>query len=59
MMEIPRLINGFEKSMTSSRTNVIVSGATAISALWKNKIFFFYFRDSISISHLTPNIPLW
>ena len=49
MMEIPRLINGFEKSMTSSRTSVIVSGATAISALWKKKTknktidYFFFF----------------
>lgn len=33
MMEIPRLIKGLEKSMTSSRTNVMVRGATAISAL--------------------------
>ncbi len=32
MMEIPKLMNGFEKSMTSSLTKVIVSGATAISA---------------------------
>lgn len=28
-------MKGLEKSMTSSRTSVIVNGATAISALWK------------------------
>ncbi len=32
MMEMPKLMKGFEKSMTSSRTSVIVNGATAISA---------------------------
>lgn len=37
MMEIPRDMNGFEKSITSSRTKVMVSGATAISAFCKEK----------------------
>lgn len=37
MMEIPKLINGLEKSITSSRTKVIVKGATATSALCKKK----------------------
>lgn len=32
---MPKLIKGLEKSMTSSRTRVMVRGATAISALWK------------------------
>lgn len=35
MMEMPKLMKGLEKSITSSRTRVIVRGATAISALWK------------------------
>lgn len=35
IMEMPKLINGLEKSITSSRTRVMVRGATAISALWK------------------------
>ena len=32
MMLMPRLMNGFEKSITSSRSAVIVSGAIARSA---------------------------
>lgn len=32
MMDIPRDMKGFEKSITSSLTRVMVSGATAISA---------------------------
>ena len=32
MMEIPKDMNGLEKSMTRSRKEVIVSGATARSA---------------------------
>lgn len=37
MMEIPRDMKGLEKSITSSRTNVMVSGATAISAFCKEE----------------------
>lgn len=37
MMEMPKDIKGFEKSITSSRTRVMVSGATAISAFWGEK----------------------
>jgi hypothetical protein len=37
MIEMPKLIKGLEKSMTSSRTNVIVRGAMAISAFYKRK----------------------
>lgn len=33
IIEMPKLMKGFEKSITSSRTSVIVSGATAMSAL--------------------------
>lgn len=33
-MEIPSDIKGLEKSITSSRTRVMVNGATAISAFW-------------------------
>ena len=32
MMEIPRLMNGFEKSITRSRSDVMVNGAIAMSA---------------------------
>jgi len=32
MIEMPSDMKGLEKSITSSRTNVIVNGATAISA---------------------------
>ena len=35
MIEIPRLIKGFEKSITSSLTRVMVNGAIAISAFCK------------------------
>lgn len=37
MIDIPRLIKGFEKSITSSLTRVIVNGAIAISAFCKGK----------------------
>ncbi len=37
MMEIPRLMNGLEKSMTRSRREVIVRGAIAKSASWFEK----------------------
>lgn len=37
IMDIPKLIKGLEKSMTSSRTKVMVRGATAISAFYKEK----------------------
>lgn len=35
MIDIPRLIKGFEKSITSSLTRVMVNGAIAISAFCK------------------------
>ena len=35
MMLMPRLMKGLEKSMTRSRTEEIVSGATAMSATYK------------------------
>lgn len=34
MMEIPKDMKGLEKSITSSRTRVMVRGAMAISAFW-------------------------
>lgn len=37
MIEIPRLMKGLEKSITSSLTRVIVNGAIAISAFCKGK----------------------
>ena len=37
MIEIPRLMKGFEKSITSSLTRVIVNGAMAISAFCKGR----------------------
>ena len=37
MMEIPKDMKGLEKSITSSRTRVMVNGATAISAFYKRK----------------------
>lgn len=37
MIDMPKLMKGLEKSMTSSRTKVIVRGATAISAFYKRK----------------------
>lgn len=37
MIEMPKLMKGLEKSMTSSRTKVIVRGAIAISAFYKRK----------------------
>lgn len=36
-MEIPRDMKGLEKSITSSRTKVIVRGATAMSAFYQAK----------------------
>lgn len=35
MMEIPKDMKGLEKSITSSRTRVMVRGAMAMSAFWK------------------------
>lgn len=37
MIDMPKLMKGLEKSMTSSRTKVIVRGAIAISAFCKRK----------------------
>ncbi len=37
MIEIPRDMNGLEKSITSSRTKVMVRGATAMSAFYQTK----------------------
>lgn len=45
MMEIPKDMKGLEKSITSSRTRVIVRGATAISAFWWRE------KDSESVGH--------
>lgn len=37
IIDMPKLMKGLEKSMTSSRTKVIVRGAIAISAFYKRK----------------------
>ena len=37
MMEIPKDMKGLEKSITSSRTRVMVNGATAMSAFYKRR----------------------
>lgn len=37
MMDIPRDMKGLEKSITSSRTKVMVRGATAMSAFYPGK----------------------
>lgn len=37
MIEIPRDMKGLEKSITSSRTKVMVRGATAMSAFYQTK----------------------
>ena len=36
-MLMPKLMNGFEKSMTRSRTDVMVNGAMARSASWNDE----------------------
>lgn len=54
MMEMPSDMKGLEKSMTSSRTNVMVKGATAISAFCGGKRRIRQLTSAASLRHITP-----
>lgn len=53
MMEMPSDMKGLEKSMTSSRTNVMVKGATAISAFCGGKRRIHQLTSAASLRHIT------
>lgn len=53
MIEMPSDMKGLEKSMTSSRTNVMVKGATAISAFCGGKRRIHQLTSAASPRHIT------